>query len=261
MTRFILCAAYMGLLYAFIFMPVAVLALFSFQDGRLPVPPFQGFTLRWHEAVFADRRLMAALANSLAVGFASSALATTLGFLAARGLARAGVVRAPGAGLMRAALLAPLSVSYLVIGLGLLATLNLAGVGLSLWTVAIGHVVINTPLSFAICASALGERQVRAEQAARDLGAPEWRVMTLVTAPMIAPALVASFLLSLTFSWDEFVIAFLLSRFDVTLPVEIFSMLRSGLSPKSNAVGSIVFFASALAVLAVELATVRRGRG
>jgi len=255
MTRFLVCAGYMGLLYAFIFLPVAVLALFSFQDGRFPIPPFRGFTLRWHAEVLSDEALTGALANSLIVAVGASAVALALGFLAARGFASA---RVPGAGLMRGALLAPLSVSYLVIGLGLLASLNLAGVSLSLWTVAIGHVVINAPLCFAICAAALGPGQRQAERAARDLGASELAVMGLVTAPMIAPALVAAFLLSVTFSWDEFVIAFLLSRFEVTLPVEIWSLLRSGLNPRTNAVGSLVFLASALAVLAVELAVLRR---
>jgi spermidine/putrescine transport system permease protein len=255
MIRFALCALYMTLLYGFIFLPVAVLVLFSFQDGRFPIPPFQGFSLRWHEAVLTDDALLAALGHSLLVALASSLTALILGFLAARALAGA---RLPFAGLIRSTLTAPLSVSYLVIGLGLLASFNLMGVGLSLATVAVGHVVINTPLCFAICSAALGERQIAAERAARDLGAGELSVMLLVTAPMILPALLAACLLSVTFSWDEFSIAFLLSRFDVTLPVEIWSLLRSGLDPKTNAVGSIVFLISALAIAAVELALMRR---
>jgi spermidine/putrescine transport system permease protein len=104
----------------------------------------------------------------------------------------------------------------------------------------------------------MGERQITAERAARDLGAGEMSVMGLVTAPMILPALIAALLLSMTFSWDEFIIAFLLSRFDVTLPVEIWSLLRSGLNPKTNAVGSLVFLLSAFVVLAAELITMRR---
>ncbi|MEM9782609.1 MAG: ABC transporter permease subunit [Pseudomonadota bacterium] len=253
--RVVACAVYMVLLYGFIFLPVAVLALFSFQDGRFPIPPFRGFSLRWHEAVLGDADLMAALINSLGVAVLSSLLALALGFLAARAVATGAL---PGAAAIRAALTAPLSVSYLVIGLGLLASLNLIGIGLSLATVAVGHVVINTPLCFAICAAALGDQQRSAERAARDLGAGEWQVMALVTAPMILPALLAAFLLSVTFSWDEFIIAFLLSRFEVTLPVEIWSLLRSGLNPKTNAVGSLVFLVSAIAVLVVELAVLRR---
>ncbi len=253
--RFALSAAYLGVLYAFIFLPVAVLVLFSFQDGRLPIPPLKGLTLKWYGEVLADEDLTAALLNSLLVALASSFAALILGFLAARALLT-GALPAPA--FWRGALLAPLSVSYLVIGMGLLASLNLMGLPLSLWTVGVGHVVINLPLCFAICAAALGPAELQAERAARDLGAPEAAVMALVTAPMIAPALVAAFLLSVTFSWDEFLIAFLLSRFEVTLPVEIWSLLRSGLNPKTNAVGSLVFLVSALAFLAVELGWRRR---
>lgn len=253
MTRFALSAAYMAAIYAFIFLPVAVLVLFSFQDGRLPIPPLKGLTLRWHAEVLGDADLMAALLNSLLVAVMSSLGALVLGFLAARAF-----VTAPLPAALRACLLAPLSVSYLVIGLGLLASFNLMAVPLSLWTAGIGHVVINAPLCFAICAAALGPREATAERAARDLGASDLATMWLVTAPMIAPALVAAFLLSVTFSWDEFIIAYLLTRFDVTLPVEIWSLLRGGLNPRTNAVGSLVFLVSALAFLAVELSVRRR---
>ena len=242
-------------IFGFILLPVVVLVLFSFQDGRFPVPPLKGLTLKWYAAVLGDPGLRAALGHSLVVALVSSAVALFLGFLAARALAHS---RLRGAAVFRGLLMVPLSVSYLVIGLGLLASFNMAGVGLSLWTVGIGHVVINLPLCFAICLAALGPGEVQAERAARDLGAGEWRIMALVTAPMIAPALVAAFLLSVTFSWDEFLIAFLLSRFDVTLPVEIWSLLRSGLNPKTNAVGSLVFLVSVAAFLAAELGSRRR---
>lgn len=248
-------ALWLALMAGFLFLPVAVLALFSFQDGRLPVPPFRGFTLLWHAEVLADRRLIAALGASLIVALASSAVSLLLGFLAARGLAG---VSARWAVWARGLLVAPLAVSALVIGLGLLATFDALGAPRSLWTVGAGHVVLNAPLCFAICAAAIGARELAAERAARDLGAPEWRVMAQVTAPMIAPSLAAAFLLSATFSWDEFVIAFLLSRFDVTLPVEIWSLLRSGLNPRTNAVGSLVFLASMAAVALAALALARR---
>jgi spermidine/putrescine transport system permease protein len=106
----------------------------------------------------------------------------------------------------------------------------------------------------------MGAQQQGAERAARDLGAGEAQVVLLVTVPMLAPALLAAFFLAVTLSWDEFIIAFLLTRFDVTLPVEIFSMLRSGLSPRLNAVGSLVFLVSVAAVLVAELAVLGRRR-
>ena len=246
---------YLALAYAFVFLPVAVLVVFSFQDGRLPVPPFQGFSLQWYEKILSDRGLMTALWNSALVAVVSSALALLMGFLAAHALAR---VKLPGSVMLRGLLIAPMTVSYLIIALGLLTTFNRTGVRLSLWTAGIGHVVINLPLCFAIAYAAMGDHQKNAERAARDLGAPEWRVLWHVSAPMLAPALAAAFFLSVTFSWDEFIIAFLLTRFEVTLPVEIWSMLRSGLSPATNAVGSLVFLASVSVVVLMEIFLFRR---
>lgn len=249
--------AYLAAAYAFIFLPVAALVLFSFQDGRLPVPPFQGFSLRWYADILGDRDLMAALLNSALVAVLSSLLACGLGFLAAYGLARHAL---PGAWLVRTLLVLPIAVSTLIIGLGLLVVLNRLGLSPSLWAVGVGHVVINLPLCFAILYAAMGDQQRGAERAARDLGAGEAQVILLVTLPMLLPALLAAFFLSVTLSWDEFIIAFLLTRFDVTLPVEIFSLLRSGLSPKLNAVGSLVFLVSVAAVLLAELLLLARRR-
>ncbi|MGH6629640.1 MAG: ABC transporter permease [Burkholderiales bacterium] len=229
---------------------MAVLLLFSFQAGRFPIPPFDGPSLHWYAVVFADGKLVAALANSLLVALLSSAAACLLGFTAAYGLARH---KLPAAGLQRALITAPLTVSYLIIGLGLLIAFNILGVPRSLLTVGIGHAVINTPLCFAIIYSQMGDQQANAERAARDLGAAEWQVLALITAPMLWPTLLAAYFIAFTLSWDEFVIAFLLSRFDVTLPVVIWGLLRSGLSPELNAAGTLVFAISIAIVLAVEL--------
>ncbi|NJO38532.1 MAG: ABC transporter permease [Rhizobiales bacterium] len=253
----LLAGAYALLIYAFIFLPVAVLVLFSFQASRFPVPPFTGPSLRWYDEVLADRRLTAALFNSITVALLSSAVAVLLGFLAAYALARHRVIASP---LWRGLLTAPLSVSYLIIGMGLLILANAIGMPKSLAAAGIGHVVINMPLCFAIIYSQMGEHQANVERAARDLGAAEWQVLTLITAPMLWPALFASFFLAVTFSWDEFVIAFLLTRFDTTLPVEIWALLRSGLNPKTNAVGSLVFLISIVLVILVEFALLRRSR-
>jgi spermidine/putrescine transport system permease protein len=253
----LLPTAYASLIYGFIFLPVVVLVLFSFQDGRLPTPPLRGLSLRWYRDLFLDPGPMAALINSLIVGATSSLLATFMGFLAAYGLAR---FRLPASRLQRGLLTAPLMVSSLVIGLGLLITFNASGFPKSLTAAGIGHVVINMPLCFAIIYSQMGAHQMNIERAARDLGAREWQVLLMITAPLLWPAIFASFFLSLTFSWDEFIISFLLTRFEVTLPIEIWSMLRGGLSPKTNAAGTIVFAISIFLVLVLEIVAFRRGR-
>lgn len=246
---------YLIVAFVFIYLPVGALVLFSFQDGSLPVPPFNGPSLRWYAEITGDRDLMQALRNSALVGVGSSLVAVALGFLAAYGLARHVL---PGSALVRGLLIAPLTVSYLIVGLGLLIVLTRLGLPLSLWTAGIGHVVINLPLAFAILYASMGGQQISAERAARDLGANERQVITLITLPMLAPALAAAFFLSVTLSWDEFIIAFLLTRFDVTLPVEIWSLLRSGLSPRLNAIGSLVFLVSVSAVILLELLVFRK---
>lgn len=242
--------AYLAAALVFIFLPVVMLVLYSFQDGLAPVPPFTGPSLRWWAKVLDNRKLIDALWNSLAVGLGSSLVATALGFLAAYALARK---QRPLNNVFQYALMAPITVSYLIIGMGLQITFNLMGIDKSLLAVGIGHVVINLPLTFAIIYSQLGEHQANIERAAYDLGARDWQVILLVTAPMLWPTLLAAFFIAATLSWDEFVIAFLLSRFDVTLPVVIWSMLRSGMSPELNAAGTLVFIISVVAVIAVEL--------
>ncbi len=248
-------ALYLAAVLVFIFLPVVVLVQFSFQDGIVPVPPFKGFSLRWYERLLADRRLIEALWNSVVVAGLSSLAATALGFLAAWALARG---RPRFAAPIQYVLMAPVTVSYLIVGLGLLMSFNLLGLGKSLWAVGAGHVVINLPLAFAILYSQMGEHQANLERAARDLGAGEAATLLMVTVPVLWPALLGAFLIAATLSWDEFIIAFLLSRFDVTLPVVIWSMLRSGLNPELNAVGTLVFAISVLLVLAVELVMLRR---
>ena len=251
----LLSLGYAMAIYGFIFLPVVVLVVFSLQSTAFPIPPFTGPSYRWYEAVLNDPRLTSALLNSLAVAGISSAVAAALGFLSAWGFARFSL---PGSTLMRGLITLPLTVSYLIIGMGLLVIFNSAGLPKSLLTAGIGHVVINLPLCFAVIYSQMGDHQINIERAARDLGAREWQVLWIITLPIMWPAIFASLFLSMTFSWDEFVISFLLTRFDTTLPVEIWNLLRSGLNPKTNAVGSLVFAVSVVLAIILELILLRR---
>jgi spermidine/putrescine transport system permease protein len=248
----------MAPLFTFIYLPVAVLVLFSLHAGAVPVPPFDGPSLSWYRAVLDNERVTGAAWNSVLVGVLSSALATLLATLAAWGLARHHV---PGARALEALLQLPLAVSYLVIGVGLLAAFSAAGIDKSLWSVGIGHVVLNLPLAFVVVYGQFDRDQAKLEQAARDLGANELQVFIRVTVPLLRPAILGAFLLSLTFSWDEFIVAFLLSGFDPTLPVVIWGMLRTGLNPATNAAGTLVFLASLAAGIAFEWFLVRRRAG
>ncbi len=249
--------AYLLLGLAFIYLPVVILVLFSFQDGDLPVPPFEGVSLQWYDKLFANERLLDALINSVIVAVLSGAATTLLGFLAAYSLSRS-PVRFEGAA--RFLLIAPITVSYLIIGMGLLTTFSVVGISKSLFAVGIGHVVINLPLAFAIIYSQMSERHKNIDAAAHDLGASDLQTILLVSAPMMKVPLIASFCLAATLSWDEFIIAFLLSSFEVTLPVIIFEMLRAGLTPEVNAAGTLVF-AISLTIIMIAAAALLFRRG
>ena len=248
---------YLLLALGFIYLPVVILVLFSFQSGDLPVPPFDGPSMRWYQELFANERLLDSLINSVIVAVASALGTTALGYLAAYGLSRS-PVRFLGAA--RFLLIAPITVSYLIIGMGLLTTLNVIGVQKSLMAVTVGHVVINLPLAFAILYSQMNELHKNIDSAAHDLGASDLQTMVLISIPMMKIPLIASFCLTATLSWDEFIIAFLLSQFEVTLPVIIFEMLRAGLTPEVNAAGTLVFAISMAVILLASVALVFRRR-
>jgi spermidine/putrescine transport system permease protein len=244
-----------GAMFIFIYLPVATLVVFSFHDGRVPVPPFKGPTLDWYVRILANPKVTGATMNSILVGVVSSAVAVALATLAAWGLARH---RIPGRRLVEALILLPLAVSYLVIGVGLMVAYSSGFLGKSLVLVGIGHVVLNLPLAFAIIYVQFDREQAKLEIAARDLGATEAQVFFRVTLPSVRVALIAAFVLCFTFSWDEFIVAYLLSGFDPTLPIVIFSLLRTGLDPQTNAAGTLVFLVSIVAAIIFELIRIRK---
>jgi len=237
---------YVALMLSFIYLPVAVLILFAFQASSAPVPPFDGPSLRWFDNVVHDVRMMDALRNSVYVAGASAFIATVFGSLAAYGVIRSG---GHFAKMLQGFYLAPLTISYAIIAMGLLMTFLRVGIPKSLTAIIIGHAVINLPISFAMVYSQFKHEFIVLERAARDLGAKEWQVLWFVTLPNLVWPVVGAYLLSFTLSWDEFIIALLVSRFDVTLPVEIWSQLRAGLSPKANAIGALVFLVSSAIVI------------
>ncbi|RMF93528.1 MAG: ABC transporter permease [Nitrospinota bacterium] len=254
----ILFYAYFLLCFLFILLPVLVLMAFSFHSGAYPALPFRSFTLKWYVALFHDQEIVEALLRSVLVGVASGLSATLLGFLAAYSLTRS---RFPWHQAIYTFLMLPVMIAYLIIGLGLLILFTLLGIPKSLFAVWLSHTVINLPISVAILYAQLGKQQANLERAAQDLGANTVQTMLYVTLPLILPAILASFFLTFTLSWDEFIIAFLVSGFDVTLPVQIWSMLRSGISPRLNAVGTLVFTISIGLALATELLLTRQRNG
>jgi spermidine/putrescine transport system permease protein len=211
------------LLALFLYLPIVILILFSFNDSTILVFPLKGFTVRWYQDLFQARELLDAVKNSLIVGFFSSFVSVVLGTMAAIAIARFGF---PGRSFFLGVSSLPLVIPYIVLGISMLLLFSQVGIELSLVTVIAAHTVINIPYVMLIVAARLAGFEQNLEEAAMDLGATYWGTLMRVTMPIAAPALIAAFLSSFTTSFDEFALAFFLTGTDNTLPVYLYSQLR-----------------------------------
>jgi len=241
---------YYLLLVAFLYLPIVLLVVFSFNDSPLMVFPLKGFTLKWYGALSQAKEMLRAARNSLLLGLASSAVATTLGTMAALALAR---YRFPGRTLFLAISSMPLVIPYVVLGVALLILFSTLGVPLSLVTVGVGHVIISVPYVMLIVMARLAGFPPSLEEAAMDLGATYWQTLRRVTLPICMPAIVAAFLTSFTTSFDEFAVSFFLTGTDVTMPIYVYSQLRfPNRLPIVVTLSAIVMVASVLLLLFAE---------
>lgn len=215
--------AYYLLLAFFLYLPILLLVIFSFNDSTILVFPLKGFTLKWYQSLTNARELLDAVRNSVLVGLGSSLVSVVLGAMAAIAIAR---FNFPGRGFFLAVASLPLVIPYVVLGVALLLLFAQLGVPLSLFTVGAAHTVINIPYVMLIVAARLAGFEQNLEEAAMDLGATYWVTLMRVTLPISAPALIAAFLSSFTTSFDEFALAFFLTGTDNTLPVYLYSQLR-----------------------------------
>jgi len=237
--------AYLAFLYA----PVLLLPLFSFNDSAFIAFPLSGFTTKWYAAIVGDADMRAALANTLKVGFAASLASTILGLLAARVLAR-GI---PGRAFFLGFTSLPLFIPDIVLAIALLILVSTIAIPLSLQSVLIGHVLICLPFAVAVLLSRFEGLDVSLEEASRDLGESGWMTFWRVTFPLVLPGIVASVLLTFIVSFDDFLLAFFLCGTDTTLPVYIWGELRFPYKlPNVLALGSGILIASSALIALAE---------
>jgi spermidine/putrescine transport system permease protein len=236
--------------FVFLLLPMLTLVLFSFENSRLPTLPWTGWTWEWYEFLLSDGRLLTALQNSLLVSPIAAAVATLLGFFAAYTLNR---FQFFGKKFLSILLVVPILIPPLIMGvafLGLLSRIHLQG---QLLSVFLTHVVILMPTAIALITLRLSQMPADIEQAAWNLGATEWQALFKVVFPWAIPGIAGAWLLSFTFSFDEFVISWFVSGFQPTLPVAIYSFMAFNLDPSLNAIGTIIFILSILLLIGVEL--------
>ncbi|MGB5066943.1 MAG: ABC transporter permease [Albidovulum sp.] len=255
--RFDLLFVYAIFFVVFLYGPVLLMPLFSFNDSNLATFPLKGFTLRHYSEMWSNTSMITSLKNSLMVGIGVSVVATALAIPAALALTR---YRVPGGGAILSFMMLPLVVPSIVLAVGLLVViLRIVGLPLSLWTVAAGHLMLCIPFAMTVLMSRLEGFDKSLEEASGDLGASGWDTFRRVTLPLAAPGVISSLLLCFIISFDEFVISFFLTGTDNTLPVFLFSQLRfPNRLPGTLALGSLILVGSAVLVI---LAEVLRRRG
>jgi len=240
---------YAMLYLAFLYIPVLLLPLFSFNNSVFIAFPLSGFTVKWYGAMAADEEMRAALWNSLQVAAVASLSSTILGLLAAKVLVR----RVPGRALFAGLTSLPLFIPDIVLAIALLMLASKLEIPLSLATVVIGHIVICIPFAVAVLISRFHGVDEDLEEASRDLGENAWMTFWRVTFPLVLPGIVASLLLTFIVSFDDFLIAFFLCGTDTTLPVYIWGELRFPYKlPNVLALGSIILVASGSLIAIAE---------
>jgi spermidine/putrescine transport system permease protein len=209
---------------AFLYVPVLLLPLFSFNDNIYITFPLKGFTLKWYQSMVANQPLIDSLVASVQVGIAVSVVSTVIGMLAAMALTR---YQFPGKGLITSTIMLPLVIPYIILGISLLSLARqVLDIDLSLWTIVAAHVLVCVPLSMLVLIARMEGFDKSLEEASLDLGEGAWRTFWRITFPLAVPGIVSSFLLCFSTSFDEFVLAFFLSGNQPTLPIYMYSLLR-----------------------------------
>lgn len=252
-TRFNIAAVALGL--AFLYLPIAILVIYSFNDSQL-VSVWGGWSLRWYRALLDNSAMLDAAWVSIRIAALSATAATVLGTLAAVALVRAGRFR--GRLPFSAMIYAPLVLPEVIIGLSLLLLFVAVDFGRGFWTTALAHTTLTMCFVTVIVQARLLDFDRSLEEAAMDLGCPPWRTFLRITLPLIMPAIVSGWMLAFTLSLDDLVIAsFTTGPGATTLPIRIYSEVRLGVKPEINAICTLMIASVALIVLLASLLSKR----
>ena len=245
--------AALGIGMAFLYLPIVILVVFSFNASRL-VAVWGGWSTHWYAELAGDAALLESAFISLRIALISASAATVLGTLAAVALVRLGRFR--GRLLFAAMIYAPLVMPEVITGLSVLLLFVAISIDRGFWTVVIAHTTMAMCFVAVIVQSRLVDFDMSLEEAAMDLGATPLRTFTAVTLPLILPAIAAGWMLAFALSIDDLVIAsFTTGPGATTLPIRIYSQVRLGVSPEMNAVCSIMIGVVGIAVIAASLLT------
>jgi spermidine/putrescine transport system permease protein len=236
-----LLKSYLALVLAFLYVPVAVMIVMAFNRSPLYELPVVWDTV-WFKTLAGNDRLIAASLNSVLLALANTAIATTLGTLAAFAFAR---YEFRGKTLLQLLLFPPITIPWLIIGTSMLVLFFWIGIGRGLHSLLLGHVALSLPYVIVVVGARLKGFGPVYEEAAATLGATPWQRFWRISAPLMAPGVVAAALFAFAISFDQFVISYFLAAPGfTTLPVEIYSAIRKGFTPEINAISTIIIVVS-----------------
>ncbi len=238
--------AWLGLVLFFLYVPVLVMALMSFNRSEFYQFPLD-FTGEWYRRLAGNDELLEAAWNSIWIACATTVIATLLGTAAAIALHR---YRFPGKRVLQVLLFPPIAIPWLITGTAMLIFFFSVGIGRGSQAVLLGHVALALPYVIVVVAARLRTLDPQLEEAARSLGASQWEVTRFVTLPWIASGIIAGALFAFAVSFDQFVVSYFLAQpGDSTLPVEIYTAIRKGFTPEINAISTIIIVVSMLVML------------
>jgi spermidine/putrescine transport system permease protein len=246
MRRSPLLGLYAIFVFTFLYLPIVVLILYSFNRSGVGGFPPKQLTLAWYRLLFSDSAIWDSVLNSLLVAAGAVVLSLTLGLLAALALDRATF---PGKSIFRRLVLLPLILPGIITGLSLLMFAVFSGFQLSLATVFLGHGTALISVATTELFAGLQKMDRAQEEASLDLGATPWQTFWRVTLPNLKLSLIAAGLLIFTLSMDEIAVTFFLIGRDNTLPLEIWARLRRGITPEINAISTLIFAVSVILIL------------
>lgn len=237
---------YAWVAYAFLYLPILVLVALSFNESRLS-SVWKGFTLQWYVKLWQSDMLWEALRNSLLIAAGTALISTVLGTLTALALSR---YRVPGRMAVEGLIYLPLILPDIVLGVGALVLFTAAGLRLGLGTVLATHVGTCVSYVVLVLRARLADMDPHLEEAASDLGATPWKTMRYVTLPLLAPGILAGSLLAFTLSLDDFILSFFTAGPGATtLPLRVYGMVKTGITPEINALSTILLLLTGAATM------------
>jgi len=234
------------LVFAFLYLPIVTLVVYSFNGAGVGGFPPRNLTLDWYRTLFADEAIWTAVLNSLIVAVSAMGIALTFGIPAALALDRGNF---PGKALFRRLVLLPLILPGIITGLSLLMLFREVNVKLSLLTIVLGHGTALISVATTEVFAGLQKLDRAQEEASLDLGANYWQTFRRITIPNLKLSIIGAALLIFTLSLDEIAVSFFLIGRDNTLPLEIWGRLRRGITPEINAISTIIFMFSLIAIV------------